>query len=210
MFQKTDTYIEKEATINEEIDRLRHAVTQDLLTRKDVIIVASVSCIYGIWNISFYTQQIFDIQVWKKYIIEDILKKLIAIQYKRVHSDFKPGNFLVNWDIIEIYPTSSETIITIEFWWNEVSQITSRDYLTKEVYKSMKKVKIFPAKHIVITKHRILKIIPEIKKELKQRLDYFKNISNDIVKYERLKTKGRIWFRNDGRGMICKWYWKLF
>jgi len=88
--KKTDTYIEKEATINEEIDRLRHAATQSLLTRKDVIIVASVSCIYGIGDISAYEEATFDIQVGKSYKIEDILKNLVSLQYRRAGSDFKP------------------------------------------------------------------------------------------------------------------------
>ena len=92
---KTDTYIEKESTINEEIDRLRHAATQDLLTRKDVVIVASVSCIYGIGDISSYLEQIFKIEVGKEYKIEELLQNLVAIQYRRSGSDFKPGNFQV-------------------------------------------------------------------------------------------------------------------
>ena len=186
---KTDTYIEKEATINEEIDRLRHAATQDLLTRKDVVIVASVSCIYGIWDISLYTEQVFDIEVWKEYEIEDLLKKLVAIQYRRAASDFKPWNFMVMWDVLEIYPASSETVITVEFWGNEVSQISSRNYLTWEVYDYMQKATIFPAKHTVTTKDRIEQIVPDIKKELDERLKYFKETVWDVVKYERLKTK---------------------
>jgi len=186
---KTDTYIEKEATINEEIDRLRHAATQDLLTRKDVIIVASVSCIYGIWDISLYTEQVFDIEVGKEYKIEELLKKLVAIQYRRAASDFKPGNFMVMWDVLEIFPSSSETVITVEFWWDEVSQITSRNYLTWEIYDYLPKATIFPAKHTVTTKDRILEIIPNIKAELDARLKYFKEDLWDVLKYERLKTK---------------------
>ena len=87
---KTDTYIEKEATINEEIDRLRHAATQDLLSIKDVVIVASVSCIYGILDIEAYKDQVFSIEVGKEYKIEDLLKQLVSIQYKRANADFKP------------------------------------------------------------------------------------------------------------------------
>lgn len=173
---KTDTYIEKEATINEEIDRLRHAATQDLLTRKDVIIVASVSCIYGIWDISMYTEQIFDIKVWEEYIMEDILKNLISIQYRRAWADFKPWTFQVMWDLLEIFPASQETIYSIEFWWNEVSQITSRNYLTWEIYEYFKEIRVFPAKHTVTTKDRINKIVPEIQKELEERLKFLKKI----------------------------------
>ena len=186
---KTDTYIEKEATINEEIDRLRHAATQDLLTRKDVVIVASVSCIYGIWDIDLYTEQVFDIVVWKEYKIEDLLKRLVAIQYRRAASDFKPGNFMVMWDVLEIFPSSSETVITVEFWWDEVSQISSRNFLTWEVYEYMQSATIFPAKHTVTTKDRILEILPAIKSELEARLKYFKEDLWDVLKYERLKTK---------------------
>jgi len=186
---KTDTYIEKEATINEEIDRLRHAATQDLLTRKDVVIVASVSCIYGIWDIALYTEQVFDIEVWKEYKMEDLLKRLVAIQFRRAASDFKPWNFMVMWDVLEIYPSSSETVITVEFWWDEISQISNRNYLTGEVYEYMQSATIFPAKHTVTTKERIAQILPEIKKELADRLKYFKEDIGDVVKYERLKTK---------------------
>ena len=185
---KTDTYIEKEATINEEIDRLRHAATQDLLTRKDVLIVASVSCIYGIWDIDLYTEQIFDIEVWKEYDLESVLKKLVSLQYKRAHLEFKPGMFQVMWDILEVWPASSETCMTIEFWGNEVSQITSRNYLSWEIYEYLKKIDVFPAKHTVSSKQRIEEIIPEINKELEERLEYFK-ATWDVLKYERLKAK---------------------
>lgn len=185
---KTDTYIEKEATINEEIDRLRHAATQDLLTRKDVVIVASVSCIYGIGDISLYTEQVFDIEVWKEYVMEDLLKRLVNLQYRRSASDFKPGQFMVMGDVLEIFPASQETVFTIEFWWDEVSQITSRNYLTWEIYEYHREVTIFPAKHTVTTKDRIEEIVPEIKKELDERLEFFQS-TWDVVKFERLKAK---------------------
>lgn len=185
---KTDTYIEKESTINEEIDRLRHAATQDLLTRKDVIIVASVSCIYGIWDISMYLEQVFDIKVGQEYVMEDLLNKLVAIQYSRSGSDFKPGNFQVMWDLLEIFPASSETVISIEFWWDEVTQITSRNYLTGEIYEFLQEVTIFPAKHTVTSKDRINEIVPKIKQDLDERLAFFKE-NWDVLKYERLKAK---------------------
>ena len=185
---KTDTYIEKEATINEEIDRLRHAATQDLLMRRDVIIVASVSCIYGIWDISSYAEQIFSLEVWKEYKIEDILKKLISVQYKRAWADFKSWNFQVLWDILEIFPASSEFVYTIEFWWDEISQITLRNHLTWEIYEYLQKIDIFPAKHTVTTKEVLNNAVPQIKKELDERLKYFQK-TWDVLKYERLKAK---------------------
>ncbi len=185
---KTDTYIEKEATINEEIDRLRHAATQDLLTRKDVIIVASVSCIYGIWDIKSYTDAIFSIEIWKEYIIENLLKNLVDLQYKRAWADFKPWTFQVMWDVLEIFPSSEDSVFTVEFWWNEVSEITRRNHLTWEIFEHLNIVNIFPAKHTVTSKEKIKQIIPEIQKELDKRLEAFKS-NWDVLKYERLKTK---------------------
>lgn len=185
---KTDTYIEKEATINEEIDRLRHSATQDLLMRKDVIIVASVSCIYGIWDIKSYTDAIFSISVWKEYIIEDILKNLVDLQYKRAWADFKPWTFQVQWDVLEIFPSSQETVFTIDFWWDEVSEITRRNHLTWETFETLDIVNIFPAKHTVTSKDNIKDIIPQIQKELDERLETFK-ANWDVLRFERLKTK---------------------
>lgn len=185
---KTDTYIEKEATINAEIDRLRHAATQDLIKRKDVIIVASVSCIYGVWDIKAYEDSIFEIKVWEIYKIDDLLKKLVLLQYKRAWEDFKPGTFHVMWDLLEIFPSSLETVYSIEFWWDEVSRITRRNYLTWEIFEVLNFVEIFPAKHTVTTKDTINKIVPLIKDELADRLDFFQK-TWEVVKYERLKTK---------------------
>lgn len=185
---KTDTYIEKEATVNEEIDRLRHAATQSLIQRKDVIIVASVSCIYGVWDIKAYEDSIFELNVWDEYHFDDLIKKLLLLQYKRAWEDFKPGTFVVMWDLLEIFPSSQETVYSIEFWWNEIAQITRRNYLTWEVYEVLKTVEIFPAKHTVTTKDTINKIIPLIQEELKDRLDFFEK-TWEVVKHERLKTK---------------------
>lgn len=185
---KTDTYIEKEATINEEIDRLRHAATQSLLQRKDVIIVASVSCIYGIWDIDSYIEQTFELQVWMTVEIEEILKKLVLIQYSRAWADFKPWNFQVMWDLLEIFSPSQETVYSLEFWWDEISQISRRNYLTWEVYEYLDWIKVFPAKHTVSSKEKIEAMIPLIQEELADRLDTFK-LAWDAVKQERLKTK---------------------
>ena len=185
---KTDTYIEKEATINEEIDRLRHAATQDLLMRKDVIIVASVSCIYGIWDISSYTDAIFKIESWKSYQMEELLKTLVDLQYMRAGMDFKPGMFQVMWDVLEIFSSSQESVYTVEFWWDEVSQITRRNYLTGEIFEYLNEVTVFPAKHTVTTKDNIKAIIPDIEKELKERLEFFSE-TRQAVKHERLKSK---------------------
>ena len=185
---KTDTYIEKEATINEEIDRLRHAATESLLTRKDVIIVASVSCIYGIGEVDDYTSQILEIEAGKRYEFEDILDNLIALQFKRAAADFKPGTFHVLGDTIEIYPSSSETIWTLEFFWDELDKITRRHPLTWEVFENRQKIRVFPAKHTVTTADKINQIVPLIQKELEDRLKIFAE-NWEIVKAERIKTK---------------------
>ena len=185
---KTDTYIEKEATVNEEIDRLRHAATQDLIKRKDVIIVASVSCIYWVWDISAYQESIFQIRVWEEYHFDDLIKKLLLLQYKRAGTDFKPGTFLVLWDVLEIFPSSFETVYSLEFWGNEITKITRKNYLTWEVYENLQEIDIFPAKHTVTTKDVITSIIPSIKEELAEQLDFFQK-TWEVVKYERLKTK---------------------
>lgn len=187
--KKTDTYIEKEATINEEIDRLRHAATQDLLRRKDVIIVASVSCIYGIGDISAYTEQVFTLKKGYTYILEELLKNLINIQYTRAGADFKAGNFLVMGDVLEIWSASSEKVFTIEFWGDEITQITLRHPISGEIYEYLEEIEIFPAKHTVSSNETIRAILPQIQEELEDRLKYFKEQSGDIVKYERLKAK---------------------
>ncbi len=185
---KTDTYIEKEATVNEEIDRLRHAATQDLISRKDVIIVASVSCIYWVWDIKAYEESIFQIKVWEEYHFDELIKKLLLLQYKRAGSDFKPGTFQVMWDLLEIFPSSFETVYSLEFWGNEIARITRRNYLTGEIYEVLDIIDIFPAKHTVTTKDTINAIIPAIKEELAERLEFFQQ-TWEVVKYERLKTK---------------------
>lgn len=185
---KTDTYIEKEATINEEIDRLRHAATESLLTRKDVIIIASVSCIYWIWEVGDYLSWVLTLEAWKIYEFEYIFDSLANLQFKRSTVDFRPGNFHVLGDTIEIFPSSSEFIWTLEFFGNELDRITRRDYLSQEILEVRNKIDIFPAKHTVTTSEKINSIIPLIQDELKWRLDFF-NSQWDIVKVERLKTK---------------------
>lgn len=185
---KTDTYIEKEATINEEIDRLRHAATESLMTRKDVIIVASVSCIYGIWEVEDYTSQILTLEANNTYEFEYILDSLIALQFKRAWADFKPGTFHIMGDTIEIFPSSSELVWTLEFFWNELDRISKRHPITWEVFEIRQKIDIFPAKHTVTTSDKINQIVPLIQEELKNRLELFQS-NNELVKHERLKTK---------------------
>jgi len=185
---KTDTYIEKEATINQEISRLRHAATESLLTRKDVIIVSSVSCIYWIWEIDDYLAHILKLKVWESYSMEDILTKLIALQYKRSREDFTPWMFNVLWDVIDIYPASRETVYSLEFFGDELDVIREKNPMTNEIYDNPKEITIFPAKHMVTTESKIKSIIPKIRKELEERANYFYE-KKEFVKEERLRTK---------------------
>jgi excinuclease ABC subunit B len=149
---KSGTYIEKEATINEEIDRLRHAATESLLTRRDVIIIASVSCIYGIGEVDQYEAQCLKFEIDKEYVIENIIKELVMVQFTRSTADWKPGMFLVKGDTLEIWPSSSESIIRLEFFGDTLERISRVEHLTHRLLDDMKEVVIFPAKHFVTEK----------------------------------------------------------
>ncbi|MDD2916560.1 MAG: excinuclease ABC subunit UvrB [Candidatus Gracilibacteria bacterium] len=185
---KTGTYIEKEATINEEIDRLRHAATESLLSRKDVIIVASVSCIYGIGERDEYEAQIMKIRKDGNDTIESIVANLVQLQFKRTSTDFKPGNFRIQGDTLDIFPASSELFYSIEFFGDDIERIVQKVPITNEIITSFDEITIFPAKHFISTGTTIEEVIPKIKEELDERLEFFKS-QNDFVKIERLKTK---------------------
>ncbi|NDK19451.1 excinuclease ABC subunit UvrB [Candidatus Gracilibacteria bacterium] len=185
---KTGTYIEKEATINEEIDRLRHAATESLLSRKDVIIVASVSCIYGIGEREEYEAQILKIRKDGKETIDSIITNLVQLQFKRTKTDFKPGNFRIQGDTLDIFPASSELFYSIEFFGDDIERIVQKVPITNEVVTSFDEITVFPAKHFISSSTIIEEVIPKIKEELDERLAFFKS-QNDFVKIERLKAK---------------------
>lgn len=185
---KTGTYIEKEATINEEIDRLRHAATESLLSRKDVIIVASVSCIYGIGEREEYEAQILKIHKNGKETIDSIVTNLVQLQFKRTKTDFKPGNFRIQGDTLDIFPASSELFYSIEFFGDDIERIVQKVPITNEIVTSFDEITVFPAKHFISSNITIEEVIPKIKEELEERLTFFKS-QNDFVKIERLKTK---------------------
>jgi excinuclease ABC subunit B len=186
--KKTNTYIEKEATINEEIDRLRHAATESLLSRKDVIIVASVSCIYWIWEVKDYLENTIKFEVNKIYKTEDIIKKLVDLQFKRTNYDFKPWMFRVQWDIIEIFPSSEEFVWVLDFFNNKLEKILKKSYLLNNILEERDSITIFPAKHTITTDQVIKNIVPKIKNELEKRIKFFKK-NNMLIEAERLKTK---------------------
>ena len=184
----TDTYIEKESTINEEINRHRHAATYNLLTRNDVIIVSSVSCIYGLGNTEDYEKLAIQIYVGQTIKRDELLRKFVDIQYQRVATDFKQGMFHVMGDTVEIFPSADEYAYRIEFWGDEVEGITRIDAFTGEIFEAHEKIIVFPAKHTVTQKERLEKAFPQIQKDLEIR---YKELTEQgrIVEAERVKTR---------------------
>ena len=184
----TDTYIEKEAMINEEIERLRHASTQALLTRKDVIIVASVSCIYGLGSPVEYEKVNLRIEVNQNKSRTDFIRDLINIHFERTNADMKPGNFRALGNTIEIMPVSEKNIYRIEFGPKGISKIIVLDQVTREITKEIKAFFLFPAKHFITSKEQVEKAFKTIKAELKERLSVLEK-EGKVLEAERLKRR---------------------
>lgn len=185
---KTDTFIEKDAAINEEIEKFRHAATVSLLTRKDVIIVASVSCIYGIGDIKDYEALSYSMEVGKSYNRDELLKQFISMQYQRSKVDFKQGMFHVLGDLVEIFPPNQDTIFRFEFFDEELEAIYETDPITGEVVEEFKDIKIFPANHYATPPDRVPQILPMIKEELDRQIEYFKK-QEMVVEGYRIKQR---------------------
>lgn len=185
---RTDTYIAKDASINEEIDRLRNAATQSLLTRKDVIIVASVSCIYGLGDPSNYQNMSIELKVGKEYKREKLLLHLTNIRYQRNDINFVRGTFRVRGEILEIFPVYLEVAYRIEFFGDKVERIRKVDYLTGEILEDIKELEIFPAKHFITPEDNLKKAIGFIQDELKSRLKEL-NVENKLVEAQRLEQR---------------------
>ena len=169
-----DLFIEKETQINEEIDRLRLFATANLLSRDDVIIVASVSCIYGIGNPQAWGKVTVDIERGKQYRRDAILRRLVDIQYDRNDLELRRGTFRVRGDTLQIYPAYAETAYTIEFWGDEVERITEFELVTGEVLRDLTDIKIFPARQFVTDEDNLAQAINDIETELSERIGYFK------------------------------------
>ncbi len=176
---RSDTYIEKDSAINEEIDRLRHATTAALLSRKDVIIVASVSCIYGIGNITDYTNMTVELSLGERRVRDKLLRQLNDIQYQRNDSSFERGNFRVRGENLDIFPVGEDFAYRIEFFGDEISAIKQIDYLTGEVTKNLEEVMIFPAKHYVTPRDQLQIAMEKIRVEADERIEWFKK--NDML-----------------------------
>ncbi|RLC37363.1 excinuclease ABC subunit B [candidate division Kazan bacterium] len=185
---RTDTYIAKDASINDEIDRLRNAATQSLLTRKDVIIVASVSCIYGLGDPVNYQNMSIKLEVGKEYKREKLLLQLTNIQYQRNDINFVRGTFRVRGEILEIFPAYLEVAYRIEFLGNKVERIRKVDYLTGEILEDAGELEIFPAKHFITPGDKLKRAIASIQEELEVRLKELR-AENKLVEAQRLEQR---------------------
>lgn len=185
----SDTYIEKEAQINEEIDRLRHASTQALLTRRDVIIVASVSCIYGLGSPEEYEKVHIPMKRGMEIDRGELTRKLIHVYFTRTMGDLTPGTFRALGNTLEIMPTNDRTIIRVSFLGNTISRIEEIDHITRSItHDDLDAYYIFPAKHFVTPEDERLRAVEDIKNELDARLEELK-ASGKVIEYERLKRR---------------------
>mgnify|MGYP002628584172 FL=1 len=183
-----DIYIEKDAQINENIDRLRLAATSALVSRQDVIIVASVSCIYGLGSPSDYKRMVISLKRGESIRREDLLLKLIDVQYKRNDISFTRGTFRVRGDVIEIWPASEEISLRVELFGDEIDNLSLTNPLTGEVLKTNDELFIYPAKHFVTPENRMKSAVEGIKKELDDRLDVFKK-EGKLLEAQRLAAR---------------------
>ena len=183
----TDTYIEKEAQINQEIDRLRHASTQSLLTRKDVIIVSSVSCIYGLGSPKEYKNTLFELKVNQKIDRKEVLRKLINMQFERVKDDLRMGTFRLRGQTLEIMPVNKRVIYKLDIS-DKINLIETIDPIRRHIIEQNKIIYLFSSKHYVISEERKKEAIKEIRSDLEKRLNFFKKNSKRL-EYERLKKR---------------------
>ena len=185
----SDTYIEKDASINDEIDKLRHSATAALFETRDVIIVASVSCIYGLGDPIDYEHMIVSLRPGMQKERNEIMKKLVAMQYSRNELDFKRGTFRAKGDILEIYPSDeSESAIRVEFWGDEIEKISEINPLTGKVIATRNHVMIFPNSHYVTTSDKMERAIGTIEEELQERIKYFKN-NGKLIEAQRIEER---------------------
>ena len=183
-----DLYIEKDADINEEIDKLRHSATAAQLERKDVIIVASVSCIYGLGSPASYRNQLISLRPGMEFERMDLLRRLTEIQYTRNDIDFQRGSFRARGDVIDIYPAGGEEAVRLEMFGDEIESIREINPLTGEVTGSRQHISIFPASHYVTSREDMQMAVASIREELKERLDWFR-ANGKLLEAERLEQR---------------------
>ena len=186
---QTDTFIEKDASINDEIDKLRHSATASLFESKDVIIVSSVSCIYGLGDPIDYENMIISLRPGMQKSRDEVLKKLVKMQYTRNELDFKRGTFRAKGDIVEIYPSDqSERAIRVEFWGDEIEKISEINPLTGKTIGTRTHVMIFPNSHYVTTKEKMERAIGTIEEELEERIKFFKD-QGKLIEAQRIEER---------------------
>ena len=185
----SDTYIEKDSSVNDEIDKLRHSATAALYDRKDVIIVSSVSCIYGLGDPLDYENMVLSLRVGSKKERNEVLKRLINMQYNRNEIDFKRGTFRAKGDIVEIYPSDKgESAIRVEFWGDEIEKISEINPLNGKAIASRNHITIFPNSHYVTTNEKRDLAIETIEQELEERIKYFKE-NNKLIEAQRIEER---------------------
>lgn len=188
---QTDTFIEKDASINDEIDKLRHSATSSLFERDDVIIIASVSCIYGLGSPEEYGEMVLSLRVGMELERNQLLRKLVDIQYDRNDIDFKRGTFRVRGDVVEIFPASrDEHCIRVEFFGDEIDRIREVDALTGEILGDRNHIAIFPASHFVTREEKMRIAIQNIEKELEEQLEKLRE-NNKLLEAQRLEQRSR-------------------
>ena len=185
----TDTYIEKDSSINDEIDKLRHSATLSLFETRDVIIVASVSCIYGLGDPIDYQEMMLSLRPGMQKSRNEVLKKLISMQYTRNEIDFKRGTFRAKGDIVEIYPSDqAESAVRVEFWGDEIEKIVEINALTGKPIGTRRHILISPASHYVTTKEKMERAIVTIEEEMEDRVKYFKS-QNKLIEAQRIEER---------------------
>jgi excinuclease ABC subunit B len=185
---RTDTYIEKDSDINEEIDRLRHAATASLLSRQDVIIVASVSCIYGIGSVEDYNGLSIRLKSGERRLRDKLLRQLTDIQYRRNDIDFHRSTFRVRGDVVDVFPAGDETAYRLEFFGDELERMTQINPLTGEIEKKLDKLTIFPGSHYVTPYEKLLRALEQIKNEAEERTAWFK-MKGKLLEAQRLEQR---------------------
>ena len=185
----TDTYIEKDSSVNDEIDKLRHSATLSLFETRDVIIVASVSCIYGLGDPIDYQEMMLSLRPGMKKSRDEVLKKLVSMQYTRNEIDFRRGTFRAKGDIVEIYPSDqSENAVRVEFWGDEIDRIVEINALTSKPIGTRRHILISPASHYVTTKEKMDRAIVTIEQEMEERVKYFKS-QNKLIEAQRIEER---------------------
>ena len=186
---QTDTYIEKDSAINDEIDKLRHSATLALSERRDVIIVASVSCIYSLGNPIDYRTMVISLRPGMQKKRDDLLRKLVELQYERNDVNFIRNKFRVRGDVVEIFPAqSSDAVIRVEFFGDEIDRISEINPLTGELKADLKHAAIYPASHYIVPREKLNKAIHELEDELAERVKYFKE-NDKLVEAQRIEQR---------------------